>query len=528
MPIFPDHNLNAFDDTMDEPIVSRRGRPRQIELTAAQKQELASLYLATNSTKKSGSMTIAWDLFTKAHPELGWTRRASKHSLPAVALEVMRQARPLVGFHRGGEKKLRESSYRPGLLRRNSDGTPLRAGQRASWDDATINFGVVVPWPWRGDKCADKYGVRLGRFQLLVCHDDATGFIPTWSYVIRFEQSYRGEDVASAMVRTSRDIGCFDSYVLEGGVWKSHRVQEVLDTLGIHRIDAQGRPQCKLVEKFFGKLWTIISALAKGHVGRFQAEDKATSDLYVACRNGRKDPRKFFLSLTEALDILTRAIDYCNHDQWESREYGKWIPAEVWERDTAAHPLRAIPENTEWLMAPVIVKRKVTRATLKATVLGSLGVSQRFSFSAPWLVQYEGRELTIHFDPLAEYPLKAMVSDPRTHKFLGTVDCSNPVPLGGVDEDIAKQIRQIMRTEYKNMTGKGPAIRESTLRAVGTATTITQTAPEPKSTDTLAIAANADSQQVATPPPTPARSDDFATIRRKAGRATVTNVILPW
>ena len=80
---------------------------------------------------------------------------------------------------------------------------------------------MCVPWPWRGsgDKCAEKYGVRLGRFQLLVCHDDATSFIPAYSYIIRYEQTYRGEDVAGAMIRTCRDVGIFDSFVLEGGVW---------------------------------------------------------------------------------------------------------------------------------------------------------------------------------------------------------------------------------------------------------------------------------------------------------------------
>lgn len=40
----------------------------QIDLTDDLKRELASLYLSTNATRKSGSMTIAWDLFTQAAP----------------------------------------------------------------------------------------------------------------------------------------------------------------------------------------------------------------------------------------------------------------------------------------------------------------------------------------------------------------------------------------------------------------------------------------------------------------------------
>lgn len=563
MAITPDNSLNAFPAPADS---GRRGRPRQLDLSDDLKRELGQLYLATNATRKSGSMTLAWDLFTQAHPELGWDKlaRSSKHTLPAVAVEIMRTARPLVGFHRGGERKLREAAYRPGQLRRNPDGSLLRAGQRASWDDATINFGVVVPWPWRGDACADKYGCRLGRFQLLVCHDDASSFVPTWSYVIRFEQSYRGEDVAAAMIRTSRDVGCFSNYVLEGGVWKSNRVQAVLQHLGIGHIDAQGRPQCKLVEKFFGKLWTVISALTKGHVGRFQAEDKATSELYVACRQGRKDPRKYFPLLSDAVDTITRAIDHCNHDRWESREYGKWVPAEVWERDTAAHPLRRMPADAEWLMAPAIVTRKVAKAALRATVPGVLGVSQRYTFSAPWLVAHEGRELTLYFDPLGEWPLAGMVSDPRTGKFLEAVSCANPVSQGGVDEDIFKLTRQIMRTEYRNMTRGGMAARESTLRALNGQTTITQAPasatpeadvnpsgagsagtprtssfsgsqtaetsstrpvrtyhlnPNPNSTpDPLKPAADRDSVLVRRTSPSPATRDDYAAMRQRAAQ----------
>ena len=145
MAILPDHSFNAFS-------AGRSGRPRKVELTEEQKKELAALYLATNATRKSGSMTLAWSIFASQHPELGWdaAAKSSKHIIPAVARDVMKHARPMVGYHRGGERKLRELAYSPGLLRRNLDGGLLRAGQRASWDDATINFGVCVPWPWRG------------------------------------------------------------------------------------------------------------------------------------------------------------------------------------------------------------------------------------------------------------------------------------------------------------------------------------------------------------------------------------------
>ena len=53
MAILPDHSFNAFS-------AGRSGRPRKVELTEEQKKELAALYLATNATRKSGSMTLSW------------------------------------------------------------------------------------------------------------------------------------------------------------------------------------------------------------------------------------------------------------------------------------------------------------------------------------------------------------------------------------------------------------------------------------------------------------------------------------
>lgn len=543
MAILPDHSFNAFS-------AGRSGRPRKVELTDEQKKELAALYLATNATRKSGSMTLAWSIFASQQPELGWdaAAKSSKHTIPAVAREVMEHARPMVGFHRGGERKLRESAYSPGLLRRNLDGGLLRAGQRASWDDATINFGVCVPWPWRGsgDKCAEKYGVRLGRFQLLACHDDATSFIPAYSYVIRYEQTYRGEDVAGAMIRTCRDVGIFDAFVLEGGVWKSDRVQWLLDGLGIHHIDAKGRPQCKLVENFFNRLWSVLSVVP-GQVGRYQAENKSTSEKYVACRNGRQDPRTLFPMLTDALAAIDWAINYLNTHPIESREYGKWIPRERWEADLKAQPMRQVDADFSWLQAPAIVKRKVVRGMLRATVPGPLGVPQRWSFSAPWLWTEEGKELMLHFDPLGEWPLSAIVTAPGSVKVLGEVSCTNPVSMGGCGEDISLQIRQIVRTEYRLLTATGKTGRESTLRALNGQTSIAQgvkgqdgdaSADAPpdavqvpakvrasKLADPLSRAAAEDSRSTVPQPITPATRDDFAAMRRRARQANTATTL---
>lgn len=156
-------------------------------------------------------------------------------------------------------------------------------------------------------------------------------------------------------------------------------------------------------------------------------------------------------------------------------------------------------------MAPAIVTRKVTKTALRATMPGPLGVSQRYTFSAHWLVAEERRELTLHFDPLDAWPLHAMVSDPRTGKFLGMADCANPVSMGGIDEDSSKHIRQIMRTEYHTMTASGKAATDHRIRSYPLAP--------------LKRAADRDSSLVLPAAPTPATPTDYAAMRQLQQRA---------
>lgn len=44
---------------------------------------------------------------------------------------------------------------------------------------------MCVPWPWGGDKCSDRYGVRVGRFQLLCGVDDASHYCPAFQFTMR-------------------------------------------------------------------------------------------------------------------------------------------------------------------------------------------------------------------------------------------------------------------------------------------------------------------------------------------------------
>jgi hypothetical protein len=440
-----------------------RGRPREITLTADQAKRYQQLVLLANKDKRKGSASMAFRVLCQEFPEIGWNPndRASKHQLPAVAKELAAQVQGLVPKHRQGERGLRHNgAYTPGMLRKSPMGDRRAwGGERASWDDATVNFGVVIPWPYGGCKLSEKYGVKLGRFQLLLCHDEATSFVPAWSHVIRESQGYRGTDVAEAVMRVSRDVCLFESLVLEGGVWQGARMGRVMEAMGVNLISAKGRPQCKLVENFFNRLWTRIGMEpGLSSVGRFRGEEKAVSDFYVKCRAGGADPRGKFPTLTEAVDGMERSIRFLNADRIESAVYGKWVPQERWEMDMAEHPRPVMEPEKLWLASPVMATRTVGRNGIAVKTPGPLGLPMRYQFTGPCLVEHEGKQVDIYFDPLAEWPLHAIVTRPGSTVALGRVECANPYSEGGIGPAAAKMVRDVMRREYRVLWSGGQSL----------------------------------------------------------------------
>ena len=432
------------------------GRPRKWTLTAEERLDLAAIYLETNRTAKSGSMELAWVLFAEARPaSWAWTVRDHRvdGALPVEVVEVMRKARPLVGAHRGGSKRLRsEGPYVPGTMRRHhEEARRLRAGERFSVDDITRDIACWIPWPWGGCPCSDRYGVRLGRWQTLVVLDDATNMAVAASTVFRFEQSYRGSDVASLIIRTERDIGMPDQWVLEGGVWQGERV---LSLLGDRWISAKGRPNQKLVERWIHEMHTRLS-VELGNVGRRRGEIRKNSETYVACRAGRRDPRDHFLAFETSQAAFDRAVCWLNDREVRSRDYGTWTPSRRWDLDTAANPRTCRAGDELWLAAPVARDITVRRlGVLRLREVGPHGIPMDWVFTADWLHEHEGRQVRVFFDPLEDWPVTAAVALPGSRKLLGTAVCLNPF---GEARDAATEmvgaVRRSMMREYRAIAG---------------------------------------------------------------------------
>jgi hypothetical protein len=335
------------------------------------------------------------------------------------------------------------------------------AGDRASVDDATRNVACWIPWPWGGCPCSDKFGVRLGRWQTLIVHDDATSFVPFVSSVFRWAQSYRATDAASVIYRAESQVVQWDAWSIEGGVWQAKRT---LAVLGGRFISAKGRPNQKLVENYIGRLWTHMAG-QHGDVGRHQAEMLRDSQRYVAARAGREDPRKHFMSLTQAQQALYASIQYLNERRINSRTYGSWVPQARWEADLHDAPRSARSSADDFLVMPVAETRTVRSGMLKVTEDGPHGVPMEFTFAAEWLWQYERRKLTVYFDPAAEWPVQATVTMEGQRKPLGTVECIN---TWGESKDRAaemvKAIRSTMMTETRVLSSH---VTERTIRHMG-------------------------------------------------------------
>lgn len=479
---------------------TRQGRPRAVVLDKGQREILADLYLRTNRTRGEGSMEMAWVLFCEG-PHGEHFRHTIKNSrlvgaLPSAALEVMRRARPLVPGARGGSKRLlSEGPYVQGSMRVHwAEERRLFAGEQYSADDLTRNVACWIPWPWGGCKCSDKFGVKLGRWQTLAVHDDATGMVIAVKSVFRYEQSYRGSDAASLVYQTESQIGMAGGFegenqyasrwVVEGGVWQS---EQMLAALQGRFVSAKGRPNQKLIERWFGAMQTRDS-IHRGDMGRIRGEILENNQIYLAARRGETDPRKHFLEFEAAQESLMETIEWMNQREIRSRVYGKWVPRERWEADIEKNPLATRDPADSWVVLPE--RRRLTVSRLGMLVcqgIGPLGVPMQLAFSAPWLWEHQGKKVDLYFDPLASWPISAVVVDPARRKPLGSAVCADAYGRG-LDRDaaMAKAIRKAMMSELRLLAGtrrretetRGPAgIEVVTSRGDGLVDFPTRSAP---------------------------------------------------
>ena len=421
----------------------RSGRPRMVEVSAADAVKLKKTYLRSNRGRNCGSMTMSarWlAMRGELEPDLCRAilkRRASKHLLPTAVKEAMREV-PRAAFARYRDPGSGKSDgiYMPGWLRMAQDGSRrLLPGERQVWDDASVNVCVCVPWPQGGDKCSDRFGVRVARYQLLFGIDCATDHAMGYSYVCRASDAYRQNDVVRALYGVwARNGWAPKEVVLEGGSWSANQTQAFLEAAGVRPIWARSEPHKKLVEGYFNPLWTAmsISLPPSGQIGRFRGEMKEETKLLMACRDGRTDPRGIFPDLPTFQAALDAAIDFREQDERETDYYGLFVPAAVWGAcaDPGANGLRPLPADL-WAHAlpvcsdPVTVRRQ---GVVTVKTLSPFGEPWKYVFAWERGFEHDGRKVVVRFDPW-NIRAGAVVQDAATGRTLTQEAlCTSPAP----------------------------------------------------------------------------------------------------
>lgn len=524
------------------------GRPPCIKLQPEEALALRRAFVTSNLNWRTGSMTtaartLARDDGSPLRPETREAilrERASKHILPVAIRRACRGASgdEAVAMFRGPRRRLLKTTYVPGLLRmvREPDNSLRRLfpGERQSWDDASVNFCVTVPWPWGGDPCSERWGVKVGRFQLLAGIDDSTDFFVGWSYVIRMKGSYRAEDVVASVGHAWRFGYKPEQVMFEGGAWQSQRSLEMLRLANVQLQDAKGRPHKKLIEGAWNRLWTPLSMYADGQIGRKQGEMEKENTWLRRCQDGSADPRAHFPSLEVALSAIQRGIAYCNEERVESKDYGKWIPRAMHEEGIAARPRPVLEESIEHLALRERAIRTIRRGMLQVTALSPIGRDIAYRFASERLIPHEGAPVWVNCDPFIS-PVTAHVTLARRWKDIpaGTVldafcPCINAAPMVMEAEanrwsiefadamTIAQKVKRLsnsaVRRELRSLTADGA-------RVIGNSTV--SAANIQAAFPSIAAADGPAADPLARPDPEQAAADaaktDFDDLERQAG-----------
>jgi hypothetical protein len=307
-------------------------------------------------------------------------------------------------FLRGPRRWELDHLSAPGSQRRCRDATGrrlvMRPGDWFGGDDATPGIATCVPCAEVNTPCSQAFNVLLGRFQWLVYHDARTDKVLAWDYVVRPRGSYRAEDILNGMGAVVRTHGIpRRGWQFEGGTFNAKLVRQAITLLGCEHWRTYS-PHQKAVESIFNRAWTRLAVqFPHADLGRFRAENEANTQLYLACRAGRKDPRRYFPDLRSIIACFEEEIASHNSRWLTSGQYGRWMPDELFAQAVAEAPLRSFTPEMAWIFSPYSVERVVRKMLVTCRVPMFEDFSVPFDFHADWLPDFTGARVRLHFDP---------------------------------------------------------------------------------------------------------------------------------
>ena len=402
-------------------------------------------YLITNRTKDSGSVPEAIRrVISLPNLPAGWTDTIKRRFLKKVGLKKIIPACPddlretILARQKAGQPlvpasisnailwKVRHTveAYRrpheaelnnlqcPGTMmmvrRRGCEPHFARAGDIIEADDGSINFPVCIPWtsPNGGlitdTPCSANFGVIVGRFQWLRTMDVATRYRPGWVFVARSRGGFRGPDVLTLLHGLTVQHGAWETYRFERGTFKSDLVKRAIGLLGSHLHTVKSPHSKPFIEGGFNQDWTKLSVhFPQCDLGRYRGDTEAANKLVQSCRRGATDPRNHFPMLADALAAFEEITKEENQTLVKSGNSGQWVPEEKWQREIGGRALRKVDEAGMFMFEPYAMEWTVKGMLVGGRVPIFDDMSVPFEFSAPWLPEFSGARMRLHFDPTA-------------------------------------------------------------------------------------------------------------------------------
>lgn len=407
-------------EALEDQRAGKCGRKPLVTLNEDEQAEARRLFVMTESKTTALRMLASRP---ETRPEVAEAinkRRSSKHTITRTLRDQVDVPAQVIGFHKSPKQVRVNAFVCPRTLTYiDALGTErrLEPGDLSERDDMSNNFLCWVPWPWGGDPCSDRYGVRVARGQNLIKIDVASLFFTSFNFLIRLRDSYRADDIWQWIGQTYRDIGLPRiGERWERGTWASKRLRGDKDVpieaghtpedvrlggmaaLGLKVIVSQS-PTTKIIENRFNFLQRAMCDIP-GQIGRSRGEMEREQKLWTACRMGHQDPRQYFLSFDQACDEIEKRLHWVNSEPVEGLLY-RGVPAEKWQTGLIANPLKALPAEKAWLFSRDRREITVAKGNVLVRYTTPDGHRAAWSFFHPDLWRHDRKKVAVYFDHYA-------------------------------------------------------------------------------------------------------------------------------
>lgn len=399
-----------------EPQFAKCGRKPMAVMDQVEQMMAKKLYAQTGSVTLALRTLANSELCSEATAAAILKKRTSKHKIPLALRHATKLPQAVADFAKSPKDVRVNSFINPRTLTYLDPlgkERELLVGDLSERDDMSNNFIGWVDWPWGGDPCSDRYGVRIFRGQNLMQIDVRSLCFQSFCFLVRLRDSYRADDIWQWVGRSYRDM--FVPMIgerWERGVWASNKLRGFAIEAG-HTSDEQrlggiaglGRriiesqsPTTKIIENRFKFLQTVSSTIP-GQIGRTRGEMERENKLWTECRAGRRDPREHFLSFEQLSDAIEHKLQFVNHEPVEGLIY-RGIPAEIYAKGLAerADVLKPLAPEHAYLFSRDRRESTVTKSHALVRYTRPDGGRAGWWFHSLELMKHEGVKMAIYMD----------------------------------------------------------------------------------------------------------------------------------